>query len=380
MHLQRVQLTDFRTYESALVEFGSGVSCLIGANGAGKTNVIEAVAYLSTTSSHRVSSGSPLVRAGRPQASVIGDFVVSGRLERVEITIAPGRANRIRVAGAPARPADLLGSHPTVLFAPEDLAIVKGDPTQRRDFIDRLLVQRSPRFQRVISDLDRVVRQRTALLKALAGSRADARDEGRGTLDVWDQQLVACAAQLLRGRLLLLAELSGPVRDAYSTLAPGSALTVSYVARSLADAWGDEALPTDLESLEGIVLAAIGKHRREEAARCQTLIGPHRDDLHLAIDGLPTRGYASHGESWSAALALRLGSLEVLRNVSERRRSPILLLDDVFAELDAARREHVAAIASDAEQVIVTAAVESDVPAALSGQRYSVSPGKVVPC
>lgn len=375
MRVERLSLTDFRSYSQAEIEFRPGVSVLLGPNGQGKTNLIEAVGYLATLGSHRVATDAPLVRAGAERAVVRALAVRDGRQALVELEITPGRANRARINRSPVpRPREILGLVRTVLFAPEDLALVKGEPAERRRFLDDLLVQRTPRLAGVRSDYDRVLRQRNALLKSAGVARRGSLEEVVHTLEVWDEQLADLGAGLLAARQDLVAALAPFAAAAYEQVAPsGDPLGLAY-ASALTD---DGVLPRDAASLRAAVLAALERRRKEELDRGVTLVGPHRDDLTLTLGALPAKGYASHGESWSVALALRLASYELLRADAGADGDPILVLDDVFAELDAGRRARLAALVAPAGQVIVTAAVPADVPDGLDGERFEVSDGQV---
>jgi DNA replication and repair protein RecF len=379
MYVRQLAVTDFRSWEHAELEFEAGVAVLVGANGQGKTNLIEALSYLSTLGSHRVSTDAPLVRHGAQRAIVRTAVVHAGRELIVELEIAPGRANRARLNRSPVpRPREVLGVLRTVLFAPEDLALVRGDPGQRRRFLDDLLVLRAPRLAGVQADYDKVLRQRVALLKSAGAARrsgggaADLR-----TLDVWDGHLARHGAELLGARLDLLVELTPYVRAAYRAVAPESATAELEYRSSLGDALPaavQETGKADIDLLEAALLAQLARLRTAEVERGVCLVGPHRDDLELRLGGLPAKGYASHGESWSFALALRLGSYQLLRCGGAE---PVLLLDDVFAELDTRRRARLAEVALAAEQVLVTAAVPADVPEELQGIWFDVHAGQV---
>ena len=467
MHLTRLALTDFRSYARAELSLEPGVSTLLGPNGQGKTNLVEAAAYVATLGSHRVATDAPLVRSGAERAILRAAVTSGGRDSLVEIEINPGRANRARLNRAPVtRPRQVLGVLRTVLFAPEDLALVKGDPEQRRRFLDDLLVASAPRYAGVRADYERVLRQRTALLKSLRGhpgragrpgARAYAhtgatreagpggtgpdgtgRDgtgrEGTGqdeagqkgagqkgagqdglgqdglgqdglgqdgagrdgapqngrpaglagpaarTLDVWDEHLATAGAELLAARIALTATLRPLVARSYRAVAGGGAAEagISY-RQSLRmpglGGTGEPAEPAaDAARLADGLRQALAAVRGEELERGVCLVGPHRDDLELRIGDLPARGYASHGESWSMAFALRLSAFEALRGGGD---DPVLLLDDVFAELDTGRRERLAGLVAGAEQVLVTAAVPADVPATLRGARFDVGDGRV---
>lgn len=374
MHVAHLSLSDFRSYPEVELPLGPGVTALVGPNGQGKTNLVEAIGYLATLGSHRVAQDAPLVRLDAERAVVRGSIVRSGRSMLVEVEITPGRANRARVNRAPVpRPREILGILRTVLFAPEDLALVKGDPGERRRFLDELLVARAPRFAGVRSDYDRVLKQRNALLKSAgAGVRA-----GRGdlrTLEVWDTHLATAGSELLAARLELVEALRPLVDKAYDAVSDsGGTTTVDY--RS---SLGPEVpLVPDREVLAAAMLNELATIRRTELERGVSLVGPHRDDLVLKLGPLPAKGYASHGESWSYALALRLAAYDLLRGEGGEGGEPVLVLDDVFAELDTTRRERLAELVAGAEQVLVTAAVAGDVPEALSGARVDVMAGEV---
>jgi DNA replication and repair protein RecF len=389
VHLTRLALTDFRSYPELSIELAAGVTTFSGPNGEGKTNLVEAIGYLATLGSHRVATDGPLVRHGAQRAVLRAAVTGAQGSSLVEIELNPGRANRVRLNRAPmSRPRDILGALRTVLFAPEDLALVKGDPSERRRFLDELLVATAPRYAGVRADYERVLRQRTALLKSAGAKghlRGPAREAMTATLDAWDGQLARAGASLLAGRMRLVAALRPHVAAAYQAVSgdpAGQASAMSYRC-SIADEPGPDApeagqlepgLADDIGGLEAIMLKALAGVRASELARGVCLVGPHRDELVLSIGGLPARGYASHGESWSLALALRLASFALLR---EGREDPVLLLDDVFAELDAGRRDRLAGLVADAEQVLITAAVPADVPAVLAGPRFNVSAGVI---
>jgi len=392
VHLRRLSLTDFRSYAEADLALEPGITTFVGSNGQGKTNLVEAAGYLATFGSHRVATDAPLIRQGADRAILRAVISAAGRDSLLEIEINPGRANRVRLNKAPARPRDALGVLRCVLFAPEDLAVVKGDPDQRRRYLDDLLVALRPRYAAVRADYERVLRQRTALLKSARASGA----VPAGALEVWDDHLVTSGAQLTAGRLRLVEQLRSLVASSYSAVSgterdtglqyrmsaqPGGndAADAQALAADDADSrpgmHGAGAAPgPDAEKLAGILREALALRRRAELDRAVCLVGPHRDELELSIGGLPTRGYASHGESWSMALGLRLAAYQLLRAGGE---DPVLMLDDVFAELDGERRERLAELVADAEQVLVTVAVPQDVPAGLSGARFVVAEGKV---
>jgi len=382
--VDHLSLSGFRSYVSAEVPLGAGVTIFVGSNGQGKTNLVEAVEYLATLSSHRVSTDLPLVRSGEAQAIVRARVQASAGDDRrllLEIEINAGRANRARINKAPLpRTSELAGVLRCVLFSPEDLAIVKGEPSDRRAFLDALVVSRWPRMAGVRSDYDKVLKQRNSLLKAMSGrSLRDVGGDAESTLEVWNEQLAVIGAELLAARLDTLAALMPRASRAYATIAPvRNEASADY--RTSLPLPASEGRPADREQLRGLMLEAMTERRRDELARGVSLVGPHRDDVVLSIGALPAKGYASHGESWSLALALRLGQFDLLRDDGI---SPVLVLDDVFAELDVTRRQRLADAVVDAEQVLVTAAVEEDIPDTLthaSGvRRYGVRDGGVSP-
>ncbi|WP_424527739.1 DNA replication/repair protein RecF [Sphaerisporangium viridialbum] len=405
MHVAHLSLTDFRSYSAVELALEPGVTALVGPNGQGKTNLVEALGYVATLGSFRVATDAPLVRQGAARAIVRSVVVRDDRRALVEIEINPGRANRARLNRSPVpRPRDVLGLLRTVLFAPEDLALVKGDPADRRRFLDDLLVARAPRFAGVRADYDRVLKQRGALLRSAMQARPGRRQSPRrqeaeagfsaagagdalSTLEVWDAHLARHGAELLAARLELVQALRPLVAKAYALLAPSSAPADMEYRDSLSTEAGEPrefmtpppstatgAAVVDRAALEEALRASLIEVRQAELERGVTLVGPHRDDLLLRLGELPARGYASHGESWSFALALRLAAYDLLRAEGG---DPVLILDDVFAELDSRRRRSLADIVAPAEQVLITAAVPEDVPAQLVGARFDVAEGSV---
>jgi DNA replication and repair protein RecF len=369
VYVQRLHLSDFRSYADVALDLDPGVTALVGPNGQGKTNVVEALGYIATLGSHRVATDAPLVRQGAERAVVRASIVRDARELLVEVEITPGKANRARLNRSPvARPREVLGALRTVLFAPEDLALVKGDPTDRRHFLDALLVQRAPRFHGVKADYDKALKQRNALLKTagLARGGADFR-----TLDVWDEHLARHGGELLAGRLEAVDALRPLVDKAYDALSGSGGPTGLDYRSSLGP---DAPMVPDRELLSAALLAEMSAQRSAEIERGISLVGPHRDELVLSIGDFPAKGYASHGESWSLALALRLASHDLLASDGGE---PVLVLDDVFAELDASRRTRLAAAVAGVEQVLITAAVVEDVPEALTGARFDVAGGSV---
>lgn len=380
MYLAHLSLTDYRSYPTAELPLEPGATALVGPNGQGKTNLVEAVGYLATMSSHRVAQDGPLVRVDASRAVVRGSVVSGGRTTLIEIEITPGKANRARLNRSPARVArDVLGILRAVLFAPEDLGLVKGDPQGRRRFLDDLLVVRTLRYAGVRADYERVLKQRNALLKSAGAAVRASRGSGAPdlrTLDVWDSHLARSGADLLSARLELVDELRPLVAKAYDAVAATEGGQSSGPARIeyRCSLGADVELSTDRDLLAAALLEATGRIRRDELDRGVSLVGPHRDDLVLSLGPLPAKGFASQGESWSFALALRLASYELLRAGGD---DPVLILDDVFAELDTQRRTRLAELVGSAEQVLVTAAVAADVPEALTGARVDVMGGEL---
>ena len=375
MYVSHLQLADFRSYSETLVELAPGVSVFLGSNGQGKTNLIEAIGYVATLGSHRVSSDTPLIRHGAPRAIVRAKVVRDERSMVVEIELNPGRANRARINRSPAgRPREVLGILRTVLFAPEDLSLIKGDPGERRRFLDELLTSRAPRMAGVRQDYDRILKQRNALLKSASGQmfRRRGNPPDLSTLEVWDSHLAETGAELLAARLELVEALRPRVRQAYAGLTDfGGPAELDYRSSTIPDT-GE--LTSDRPQLVDILRSAMTEARERELQRGVSLVGPHRDELRLRLGELPARGYASQGEAWSFALSLKLAAFELLRADGD---DPVLILDDVFSELDTERRGRLAERVRGAEQVLVTAAVPADVPEELDGARFEVREGGV---
>ncbi|WP_280205226.1 DNA replication/repair protein RecF [Nocardia farcinica] len=373
MFVRALSLRDFRSWEHVELELSTGRTVFLGANGNGKTNLLEAVGYLATLGSHRVSADAPLIRSGAQRARVGATVVNAGRELRIDVELNQGSANRAQINRSPVRRTrEILGILQTVLFAPEDLALVRGDPGERRRFLDELCTARLPRLAGVRADYDRVLRQRSALLKT-AGRHARSTAD-LSTLDVWDGHLAGHAAVLVAQRLRLVHDLFPYLAEAYRSLAPESRpAAIGYRSAYLPGEFLDPArAPRDDDpaAREEIIQRELAAARRKELERGVCLVGPHRDELELMLGDTPAKGFASHGESWSFALALRLASFDLLRSTSAE---PVLLLDDVFAELDRRRRTALAAVAADAEQVLITAAVPEDVPAELSATPIRVA-------
>lgn len=378
MFVTDLSLTDFRNYTEAKLELAPGVNVFVGPNGQGKTNLVEAVEYLSTMTSHRVAGTAPLIRAGsesaimraRVQRSVDDDRIIS-----VELEIATGRSAVARLNRAPVqRTRDIVGALRTVVFSPVDLTIVRGDPSDRRAWLDSLVVTRWPRMAGVKQDFDRILKQRNALLKSMSGrSMRPGGENSESTLEVWNEQLALIGAELLHARLDTLTDVLPHAQKAYETIAPvNNLIDIRY--RASVDLDGVASATDVRTALAESLLVAFQQRRSDEIQRGVTLSGPHRDDVELFIGELPAKGYASHGESWSLALALRLGGFQLVRDEGTE---PVLVLDDVFAELDTSRRERLASAIVDAEQVLITAAVGADVPDFPSQRRFKVLAGTV---
>lgn len=393
MYLEHLSLSDFRSYAQVDLKLGPGVTVLVGSNGIGKTNLMEAIGYLATLGSHRVSTDAPLIRFGSERAMIRAKLVRGTQATVVELEINAGRANRGRInRGNPVRARDILGICQTVLFAPEDLALVKGDPSNRRRFLDEMLVSLLPAHAATRADYDRVLKQRNALLKSARAGRFTAGHEA--TLDVWDQHMARAGAELLHARLELVERLRPHLQRAYAQLTDGSKDANALYRSTLQGVLDDDGGPAEgaagagvgveelrqlsVEQLSERYVHAFAAARRKELERGISLVGPHRDELELLLGEAPAKGYASHGETWSMCLALRLASYYVmLDDALTGGSAPILILDDVFAELDVQRRRKLAAIVAGAEQVLVTAAVDADIPEELAGRRVKVVPGGI---
>ena len=382
MIVTRLQLADFRNYESADVELVPGPNLFVGSNGQGKTNLVESLGYLATLGSHRVSSEQAMIRQGADSAIVRARLRHEEKELLVEVQLNRSGANRAQLNRNQIRVRELPRYVSTVLFAPEDLALVRGEPSGRRRFLDELLVLRVPRLSGVLADYDRVLRQRNTLLKSARSSGV--RGDALSTLEVWDERLVALGSELIEARGLLVAELQPVVAEAYVAVAGEDhharlASRLSILGADPDAEASDLDLATPLEAGEAEIRfrEALDRLRRSERERAVTLVGPHRDDLVLELNGMPARGYASHGESWSFALALKLASAQVLRAESSTG-DPVLILDDVFAELDESRRERLGSAVGDYEQVLITAAVFGDVPARLAQHTVRIEGGRIV--
>lgn len=405
MFLSDLALDDFRSYHHLVMSLEPGVTAFVGRNGQGKTNIVEAIAFLATFASHRVGTDAALVRQGTGGAMVRAKVHRGGRPDVLELEIVSGKANRARLnRGQVPRARDLMGIVQTVVFAPEDLELVRGEPAARRTFLDQLAAMRHPRLAGVRADLDKVVRQRGALLRRMQARHRRGQEVDESLLEPWDVQLADLSAQVTAARCAAAAALRPHVQEVYHRVSDGQGIPRLTLEASLLKAEGHEGFDprvlgaddetgalarAEVEGLEAELmdvdaarerlLAALSAHRGREIQRGVNLVGAHRDELTLMLGTLPVKGYASHGETWSYALALRLASLQLLReeNRDEGIGDPILVLDDVFAELDTHRRERLAALVADVEQVFLTAAVAQDVPASLAGARFDVADGHV---
>ncbi len=390
MIVTHLSLTDFRNYRDVEVDLVAGPNLFVGSNGQGKTNLVEAIGYLSTLGSHRVATDHALIRAGQDAAIVRARLEHAERSVLVEVQLNRSSANRAQVNRVATKPRELPRYATSVLFAPEDLALVRGDPGGRRRYLDQLLVQLSPRLAGVLGDYDRVLRQRTTLLKSVRSSRVA--ESQLSTLEVWDERLAALGTEIIVARSALIDRIRPHVADAYRRIA-GDDHKADLTARLsiLSDGAGDDgedetadagAATTATTALAATDVreaftAALARVRRQELDRGLTLVGPHRDDLVLTLNGLPAKGYASHGESWSFALALKLAAAATLRADSPLG-DPVVILDDVFAELDETRRSRLAGGIGDYEQVLITAAVLDDVPDALRAHTVRIQAGRIL--
>jgi DNA replication and repair protein RecF len=381
MHVKHLTLSNFRNYSTVELPLAQGINLLVGKNGQGKTNLAEAIFYSATLSSHRVSGYLPLIKQGESKAIIrlLARFEDRENLLELELTTEGSNRARINKSETP-RVRDVLGYVNAVIFSPEDLDIVKRDPSNRRAFIDELMVQLTPRMAGVYSDYDRVLKQRNTLLKSARNMSASA--SGLSTLDSWDQSLVRIGSEIIAARFDITSRIAPYLQAAYAAIADEkndpSIRIKSSLATSDIDSDGAETFLNtgDRQEIEKLFQSRLAEVRSKEMERGITLVGPHRDDLLLLLGTLPAKGYISHGESWSYALALKLASADLIRK-DARAGDPVLILDDVFAELDSTRRSRLAALVSHNEQVIITAAVAEDVPIELSATRFNVSAGSL---
>ncbi|WP_166876716.1 DNA replication/repair protein RecF [Salinibacterium sp. ZJ450] len=385
MIVTHLSLTDFRNYQHADVELRRGPNLFVGSNGQGKTNLVESLGYLSTLGSHRVSTDHALIRQGTDAAIIRARLEHADRSMLAEVQINRTGANRAQVNRSVIKTRDLPRYFSSVLFAPEDLALVRGEPSVRRRFLDELLVLRFPRLAGVLADYERVLKQRNTLLKSARATGV--KTNQLTTLEIWDDRLIALGSELIEARSQLVHDLQPEVERAYAAIAGAEhAASLTGYLSILASAADDDGEPapdalraerTTAAEAAGWFRSALSRLRRSELERGVTLAGPHRDDLVLTLNGLPARGYASHGESWSFALSLKLASAQVLRRDSSAG-DPVIILDDVFAELDENRRGRLAAAIGDFEQVLITAAVFDDVPEQLATHTVRIRAGEIM--
>jgi DNA replication and repair protein RecF len=356
MQISKLSLRDFRNHEKLNLTFSSGATTIVGRNGRGKTNIVEAVHYLATLGSHRVSQDAPLIRNGQNTATVLAQVEKHNRQAKVELTINHPGTNKVSLNGnSLSKSRDILGLLTTVIFSPEDLDLVKGDPSARRRFIDELSTLLTPKVSNTRSDYERTLKQRNTLLKSLA--RRNPSTQARATLDAWDEQLIQSGAEIISTRLENINRIE-PHLTEFGTAISGDTepLLINY-----ANSW----LPPEIinrSEIAELFKIELCNRNKDEVDRGVTLVGPHRDDLNIQLSNMPAKGYASHGQSWSIAIALRLAAFKSLR---EHDDDPILILDDVFAELDEKRRTRLISIITDVEQTLITAAVLEDVPKGL---------------
>lgn len=392
MWISDLALNDFRSYTSAVLSLEPGVSVFLGENGHGKTNLVEAVAYLATFSSHRVAADTALVRQSAQAAVIRAKVRDHERTQTVEVEILSGKANRARLNRGSVKPRELLGLTKVVVFAPEDLVLVSGDPSTRRRFLDDVSIQRKPRFAQLKAEYDKVLKHRAALLKASLSARKQGLPIDEVSFDIWDEKLATLGAAIVSLRAQLISDLRPHIQQAYEAIAPGRGHTHVVYKAHVDDASAQvvppevidrdgyelvEAMDAQLQDEQHVkerLLHHLRETRDKEIDRGVNLVGPHRDDLMLGLGSLPARGFASHGETWSYALALRFAAFHLLK---EEHDDPILILDDVFAELDSRRRDHLVSLIEDIEQVLVTTAVGTDIPTELSPHIYRVRDGEV---
>ncbi|MCT1493219.1 DNA replication/repair protein RecF [Corynebacterium sanguinis] len=381
MYVRDLDLRDFRSWPELTLTLEPGATVFSGRNGHGKTNIVEALHYTSTLGSHRVSTDAPLIRSGCGDARVSVTTVNDGRELTTHLLIKVNGANQAQINRTRLKSArEVLGVLRTVMFSPEDLKLVAGEPAERRRFLDELAASRAPRLGGAKADYDKVLRQRNALLRSSShelrrGYSDDTGASALATLDVWDLQLARLGAEVTAGRLELLDVLTPHIAESYAAVAPESrpasvsySSTVDDAVRALS---GEPSREPGV--IEAAMLTELARRRREEIERATTLVGPHRDDMVLMLGDTPAKGYASHGETWSYALSLHLAEYALLASEGSH---PVLILDDVFAELDALRRQRLVAVAQSAEQVLITAAVGDDLPGNLAdavSARYLVT-------
>lgn len=373
MYCTQLSLINFRSHNELNLTFNKGITCLLGNNGLGKTNIVEALYFLANHESHRVASNQPLIAKNQPIAKISGNFVTNQTQLQLEVELLPGKSNAFSVNKNPVKAKEALGLVQAVIFAPEDLNILKGDPADRRYFMDQTATMFNPRVAAVRSDYDRVLKQRNSLLKSASQLSGKAQSSAISTLDVWNERLVNLAVELILARLKLLTDLMPQVNNLYQQIAPNNQITYQYQ-----PSWGELTENLDKTAIMTKLNESIAANFNEEVKRGVTLVGPHRDELLFELNQLPIKGYASHGETWSTALALKLAILKLLSESINTTSSPILILDDVFAELDDLRREQLMQIALGVEQTFITAAAAVDLPSNLEAKIYRFKDGEVL--
>ena len=360
MYVSKLTLSNFRSYSQLELTLNKGVTTFVGNNGAGKTNIVESLIFLSFLSSHRTSTNQPLIALGADQAVIRAEIVRGDRNLQIDLEINANKANRAKINQNPTKSQrEILGACQIIYFSPEDLDLVRGEPTFRRDYLDKLLITKTPRLAGVLSDYERVLKQRNTLLKTRAP---------QSSLTPWSEQLIHLAATIITERILLVNALNPLVSKNYKELNEVKAASVIYKSNI-------DGLSTNSEQNQNLIKSKLEEVQYQEIERGVTLVGPHRDDLILQLGEFPAKGYASHGESWSFAISLKIGAWELLKS---QGLDPILILDDVFAELDTNRRTRLVQATKLAEQTLVTAAVEGDLPEDLNDARFYISNNKVV--
>jgi DNA replication and repair protein RecF len=364
MRIVTTSLVGWRNYEQQSFEFTGSPTILLGANGQGKTNFVEALVYVALGRSHRTALDSVLVGSGRDHAIV---RVVAEHAQRrltVDIKVTASGGNEIRLNGVPTKRKDVVRLLPLVLFAPEDLEIIRGDPEQRRTFLADLATESAATQVADLAEYDRVLRQRNSLLKTIRMAHGD-----NSTLDTWTDSLVQVGARVMIARRRIVEALEPLASAQYSAISSSDDRLTLALAESIAPGTPDAGVPTALA-------AAFTAKRADEIERGTTLIGPHRDDLTISLNGLAARTHSSQGEAWSCALSLRLAMIDFLRARSAVG-DPVVILDDVFAELDPERRTRLGKHVRGIEHLIITTADETTIPSDLTGVIHRVSKGRI---
>ncbi|MBX3312058.1 MAG: DNA replication/repair protein RecF [Microbacteriaceae bacterium] len=370
MRISKIDLTNFRNYENASLDLDPGFTVLLGKNGQGKTNLIESVVWASNASSHRVSGTDPLIRVGADEAVLRIQCRQGERALTIAAQLNRNKPTVVMIGSHPAKLKDLVAAITTVVFAPEDLALVKGDPADRRNYLDVLASKIFPNYLATLTDYERAIRQRNSLLKTIRGNSENQ------TLDIWTEKIISLGAKTIEYRLQLVKQLLPYLEQSYQNIAGDNHHAgISYVS-DIADAgeFSRDDLPT-LQEISDLLSRALTNKAAQEIERGVTLAGPHRDDVFLSINSLPAKTHSSHGESWSMAISLRLAAAKLLKDGPLG--DPVLILDDVFAELDVSRRERLAEAIKDFEQVLITTADPEDVPNVLRGTIVEIETGRI---